>query len=95
MDTGDTVRNKATRITYMVACVHGSVVHLAGFPPITMRMDDLELVREATDGERLAHLRAMADSSSSGHRAECARQRLNRISEVTDEYGASFAKYRC
>ena len=76
IDTGDIIRDKATRLTHLVACVHDPILHTAGFPELRLRLIDIELVSTATEQQRNDQLDAMSHSSSKGHRAECARERL-------------------
>lgn len=75
-DTGDVVVHRPTNMPYMVACVHGHYLHTTGYPDARLVVGDCLLQRKATDHERLRHLEAMAQSSSQGHRAACARSRL-------------------
>ena len=76
IDTGDQVRNKLTGDKWLVCCVHPPIVYLncSGNPAV--RMDDVELIKSATDTERHSLLKVLADSSGTGHRPACARQRL-------------------
>jgi hypothetical protein len=81
MDTGDTIRHKTDRRIEIVACVHGHTAHLIGSEHRQVHVSEWEMVREATDAERMAHLRAMALSTGKGHRPDCARQRVARMDE--------------
>jgi hypothetical protein len=81
IDTGDTIREKSTGITHLVSCCHDytgyGVVYVSGHPLRTLRLIDVELVSKASDRERLASLKAMADLKHSyQHRSVCARGRL-------------------
>ena len=78
MNTGDRVRHKITRDKSIVCCVHPPIAYLIGYPPTPVRLDDLELIEEATDTARQALLEDVAKSSGNGHRPRCARERLGR-----------------
>lgn len=76
MDAGDTVRMKSTRDIYVVACRHGSLVYLCSATPQSCYADEIVLEKEATPAERENTLRALAAGSGTGHRPQCARERL-------------------
>lgn len=76
IDTADRVRVVSTGEFWTVACVHGAVVHLCWPGHRTLRLDDVELVREATPEQRHQLLRTLASAEARGHRNTCARERL-------------------
>ena len=76
MDTGDKVRRKISGVYEIVSCVHPPIVYLIGYPPTPVRLDELELIEEATDTARQALLEDIAKSSGNGHRPRCARERI-------------------
>lgn len=76
MDTGDIIRHKRTRETFWVACCHPPIVYPIGWPSTPLRLDDVELIAEATDAERAMHIEALSQSTGAGHRPRCARERL-------------------
>lgn len=86
IDTGDIIRDKATRLTHMVACVHEPILHTAGFPELRLRLIDVEFVSGATQKQREDQLDALAHSSGTGHRPECARERLRKEAAQAGEY---------
>lgn len=73
MDTGDVILVNGMR--ELVACCHDNIVWLCG-PLRTVRLGDCKIVQEATAEQRQAQLEALASSSSTNHRAVCARARL-------------------
>ena len=75
MDCGDIVRIKGYTEPFLICCVHSPIAYLSGYPG-TVRLHDLELVEEATETQRRAHLEAMASGSGNGHRTACAKQRI-------------------
>lgn len=75
-DTGDIIRHKITGDRYLVACCHPPIVYPIGWPSTPLRLDDVELVHEATDAERSMHIEALSQSTGNGHRPRCARARL-------------------
>ena len=79
LDTGDLIVHKPTQVPHMVACVHDHYLHTAGYPEQRLMVDDCTLQRKATEVERKAHIEAMAASSSTAHRASCARERLSNM----------------
>lgn len=90
-DTGDLVVHKPSQTPYMVACVHGYYLHTAGYPEQRLMVGDCVLQRRATETERRNHLGAMAQSTSQGHRASCARQRLAEINADEVYYDPCYA----
>ena len=75
MDTGDICLHKLSRERVVICCVHPPIAYVAG-TPLPVRLDDLELIEEATAERRQEQLRALASSTSTGHRPACARQRI-------------------
>jgi hypothetical protein len=76
MDTGDIVRTKDKMREYMVACVHDVWLHTFGNPDVVLRVNNVTLVKEATEYERMGHIKALASGTSTNHRTACAKQRL-------------------
>ena len=76
MDTADLIRHKPTGVTYHVACVHQPWVHTMGHPEMRIRLGDCELVTAATAEQREQTIAVMAESSGTGHRPQCARERI-------------------
>jgi hypothetical protein len=84
-DTGDTILHKSTGIVYDVACRHDEYIYTAGSPSRNIPIAGCELVRKASESERLSALKAMAAVQSRQHRPECARSRLAELAQRSDE----------
>lgn len=76
IDTADHVHHAPTGENWVVAYVKGDRLAWCGWPEGESALADCTLVRKATDAEREALLRSMANSGSSGVRANYARHRL-------------------
>lgn len=77
MKTADLIRHGND--LYTVACCHDDVIHTCGYPERTLRVDQCELVHEASLDDRLDLLRKMAAAGGNGHRPACARRQLGEI----------------
>ena len=73
-DTGDLVRYRGELLT--VACCHGSTLHPCGHPDRMIQTAECTLANRADPDTRIALLRQMAQVTATGHRPQCARERL-------------------
>lgn len=76
IDTGDIVKHGPTGEEWTVAYVRDGRLAWCGFPEGTARLEDCTLVKAATDEERIALLKQMADMLSNDSRCTFARWRL-------------------
>ena len=79
IDTADTVIHRPTGEIWTVCCVHDRAVYVCGMPGGPYRVAECELVRQATEDERLDLLKRLAASTMKGHRPEYARAALKGI----------------
>jgi len=86
-DTGDIVVHTPSATVYMVACVHDDVIRTAGYPEMLLGADVCVLKEKATERQFRDALSTLAQSTSTNHRPECARQRLGAIHTEECYYG--------
>ena len=73
---GDRVKHRPSGEEHVVACSHDAWLHTVGYPERRLMVESCELVEAAGEADRLAMLKAMAQSTGAGHRPACARRKL-------------------
>jgi hypothetical protein len=76
IDTGDTVLHKPSGETWTVAYVRGDHLSWCGWPEGIAILSDCELVKAASDDERMSLLQQMARMEGNDSRGRYARWRL-------------------
>lgn len=79
LDTGDHCRHIPSGEDWVVACVVGERVSWKGWPEGTAALKDCELIKKATEEERLAELKLWAQLATDDHRVRYAKQQLQDI----------------
>ena len=82
IDTGDHVHHGPTGEDWVVAYVQGDRIAWCGWPCGESRLEDCRLIRAASEEERLALLKQIADMSTDDPRRSYARWRLGMRTEV-------------
>jgi hypothetical protein len=87
IDTGDTVLHKPTGETWTVAYVQDGHLSWCGWPEGTAEVSDCELVKAASDDDRMSLLQQMSRMDGNDARGRYARWRLGiRPSTVGGEH---------
>ena len=79
MKTGDVVLHRPTGERWLVAYSENGYVCACGWPETLAKESDCELIRSASDEERAALLKEIADKPAHDTRREYARRKLGMV----------------